>query len=141
MISIPIAAVLSGCWSGRYRRRWSPGREVSEGVGNSVEEGAISAKRGATGRAISSFTCGCLTSSKASTDFYQVQMLNSKSARDVKSHVHRQAVLSGPIRWFTAARKYICSSLSHILKDYLEFHRHDISIINDALLSIIDVGP
>jgi hypothetical protein len=30
-------------------------REVSEGVGNSVEEGAISAKRGGTGRAISSF--------------------------------------------------------------------------------------
>jgi hypothetical protein len=30
--------------------------EVSEGVGNSVEAGAISAKRGGTGRAISSFT-------------------------------------------------------------------------------------
>ena len=70
-------------------------------------------------------------------------MINSKSAREVKSHVHvqRQAVLSGPICWFTAARKYICSSLSHKLKDYLEFHKHFISIINDVLLSIIDVGP
>jgi hypothetical protein len=44
-------------------------REVSEGVGNSVEEGAISAKRGGTGRAISSFADGCLTRDQAFINF------------------------------------------------------------------------
>jgi hypothetical protein len=43
--------------------------EVSEGVGNSVEEGANSAKRGGIGRAISSFADECLRSNEASLEF------------------------------------------------------------------------
>jgi hypothetical protein len=79
VISIPMVMVFSGLLVGSVSLVAGRLREVSEGVGNSVEEGAISAKRGGTGRAISSFTDRCLTSDQASQIFYQIKMPNSRS--------------------------------------------------------------
>jgi hypothetical protein len=70
-------------------------REVSEGVGNSVEEGAISAKRGGTGRAISNFADGCLTSNKALKIFIKAKCSTFKvQLSRLKTYVRRSVVLA-----------------------------------------------
>jgi hypothetical protein len=90
-------------------------REVSEGVGNSVEEGAISAKRGGTGRAISSFAEGCLTRDQAFINFNKPHTM-ARSCTDVYSLLNH---LLNNRQIFTDAISIICASNSTMCIDRL----------------------